>query len=86
MVIKAFNNVLAYTLAALGVPDGTPGRLAAAVAGDDEEAKETVMALVDQVGFDPVDGGSLEESWRQQPSTPSYCCDYMMRLCERRYR
>lgn len=75
-VIKAFNNVLAYTLAELGVPDGTPGRLAAAVAGDDEKAKETVMTLVDQVGFDPVDAGSLEESWRQQPSTPGYCCDY----------
>ncbi|MFL6606706.1 MAG: 3-hydroxyisobutyrate dehydrogenase, partial [Pseudomonas sp.] len=23
-----------------------------------------------------VDGGSLEESWRQQPCTPGYCCDY----------
>ncbi|MGC5830929.1 3-hydroxyisobutyrate dehydrogenase, partial [Ralstonia pseudosolanacearum] len=23
-----------------------------------------------------VDAGALEESWRQQPSTPSYCCDY----------
>ena len=38
------------------------GRLAAAVAGDDEKAKETVMIFVDQVGFDPVDAGSLEES------------------------
>jgi hypothetical protein len=34
------------------------------------------MGLVDEAGFDPVDGGSLEESWRQQPSTPAYCCDY----------
>lgn len=47
---------------------GNSGRLAAAVAGDDENAKETVMIFVDQVGFDPVDAGSLEESWRQQPS------------------
>lgn len=75
-VVKAFNNVLAYTLAELGLPEGTDGRLAAAVAGDDHEAKETIMSLVNQVGFDPVDGGSLDESWRQQPSTPCYCCDY----------
>lgn len=75
-VIKAFNNVLAYTLAELGRPAGASDRLAVAVAGDNVEAKKTVMALVDQVGFDPVDGGSLEASWRQQPSTPGYCCDY----------
>jgi predicted dinucleotide-binding enzyme len=75
-VIKAFNNILAYTLAELGSAEGTPGRLAAAVAGDDPKAKETVMSLVNQAGFDPVDGVSLEESWRQQPCTPGYCCDY----------
>ncbi|WP_277591259.1 NADPH-dependent F420 reductase [Pseudomonas chlororaphis] len=75
-VVKAFNNVLAYTLAERGLPEGTKGRLAAAVAGDNDKAKETVMSLVNQAGFDPVDGGSLEESWRQQPSTPGYCCDY----------
>jgi len=34
------------------------------------------MGLVNEIGFDPVDGGSLAESWRQQPSTPAYCCDY----------
>jgi len=34
------------------------------------------MKLVNQTGFDPMDAGSLEESWRQQPSTPAYCCDY----------
>lgn len=75
-VIKAFNNALAYTLAELGQPAGTPGRLAIAVAGDDKSAKQTVMQLVNDMGFDPVDAGSLEDSWRQQPSTPAYCCDF----------
>ena len=75
-VIKAFNNALAYTLAEQGKPEGTPGRLAIAVAGDDVRAKQTAMVLVNQTGFDPVDAGSLADSWRQQPSTPSYCCDY----------
>lgn len=75
-VIKAFNNALAYTLAELGRPEGSAGRLAIAVAGDDPGSKQTAMTLVNQTGFDPVDAGPLEESWRQQPSTPAYCCDY----------
>lgn len=75
-VIKAFNNALAYTLANLGTLKGDQGRLALAVAGDDDQAKQIAMNLVDQAGFDPVDGGSLMESWRQQPSTPAYCCDW----------
>ncbi|KQP42034.1 MULTISPECIES: NADPH-dependent F420 reductase [unclassified Methylobacterium] len=75
-IIKAFNNILADSLAELGRPAGAPDRIAVAVAGDDDAAKRTVMGIVDQVGFDPVDGGSLAESWRQQPATPSYCCDY----------
>lgn len=75
-VIKAFNNILAYSLAELGRPEGSPDRLAVAVAGDGAKSKQIVMALVNDTGFDPVDAGSLEDSWRQQPSTPAYCCDY----------
>ena len=74
-IIKAFNNILAYSLAELGRPAGAPDRIAVAVAGDDDAAKRTVMGIVDQIGFDPVDAGSLAESWRQQPGTPAYCCD-----------
>ena len=33
------------------------------------------MRLVDELGFDPVDAGSLAESWRQQPGTPVYGTD-----------
>ncbi|QCP53602.1 hypothetical protein FAZ95_31715 [Trinickia violacea] len=44
--------------------------------GDISDAKGIVMALVNEIGFDSVDGGPLEESWRQQRSTPAYCCDY----------
>jgi len=76
LVIKAFNNVLAYTLAELGRSPCALDRLAMAVAGDDPTAKQITMALVNEIGFDPVDAGSLEESWRQQPATPAYYCDY----------
>ncbi len=75
-VFKAFNSVLFHSLSELGKPEGAPDRLAIPVAGDDARGKRIVMALVNETGFDPVDGGSLEESWRQQPSTPAYCCDY----------
>jgi len=75
-VIKAFNNILAYSLAELGRPEGSPGRLAIAVAGDDVRSKQIVMDVVNETGFDPVDAGSLDESWRQQPARPAYCCDY----------
>lgn len=75
-IVKAFNNILAHSLAELGQPEGSKDRLAIAVAGDDAQTKLIAMNLVDACGFDPVDGGQLEDSWRQQPSTPSYCCDY----------
>lgn len=75
-VFKAFNSLVFHTLSALGKPEGSPDRLAIPVAGDGARGKQIVMDLVNETGFDPVDGGSLEESWRQQPSTPAYCCDY----------
>jgi 8-hydroxy-5-deazaflavin:NADPH oxidoreductase len=34
------------------------------------------MALIDTLGFDGLDAGSLEDSWRQQPGTPVYCTDF----------
>jgi hypothetical protein len=46
------------------------------VAGDDRRAKEIVTRLLDQLGFDGVDAGSLDESWRQQPETPVYGTDF----------
>jgi 8-hydroxy-5-deazaflavin:NADPH oxidoreductase len=75
-IIKAYNNILAHSLAELGQPEGAKNRIAVAVAGDDARAKKIAMQVVSETGFDPVDGGTLEESWRQQPNTPSYCCDH----------
>src|SRR5436309_7042042 len=74
-VIKAFNNILAKSLLEKGVPSGTAGRIALPVVGDSSDAKATVLRLVDDLGFDPVDGGDLDNFWRQQPGTPAYCRD-----------
>jgi len=74
-VVKAFNNIRAQHLLEHGEPAGSRGRTALPVAGDDEEAKRVVMSLVDEIGFDPVDAGTIDESWRQQPGTPVYGSD-----------
>jgi 8-hydroxy-5-deazaflavin:NADPH oxidoreductase len=74
-VIKAFNNIYAEHLLKLGKPAAAEGRIALPVAGDDPGDKAAVMRLVDELGFDPVDAGSLDESWRQQPGTPCYAAD-----------
>jgi predicted dinucleotide-binding enzyme len=74
-LVKAFNNIQAGHLLADGRAAGEAGRIALPVAGDDDEAKRIVMALVDELGFDPVDAGTLDESWRQQPDTPVYGTD-----------
>lgn len=75
-VVKAFNNIYAQHLLELGKPTGGPGRIALPVAGDDRRAKNVIIKLLDELGFDGVDAGTLDESWRQQPATPVYGTDF----------
>ena len=75
-VVKVFNNIYAKHLQEHGRLKGTSGRIALPVAGDDAAAKAKVMTLVDELSFDPVDTGGLDDSWRQQPGTPVYAKDY----------
>lgn len=74
-VVKAFNNIYAQHLLERGKPAGAPGRIALPVAGEDAKSKAIVIRLLDELGFDGVDAGSLDESWRQQPGTPVYGTD-----------
>jgi predicted dinucleotide-binding enzyme len=74
-VVKAFNTINYSHLMDGGRPSGSPSRRALPVAGDETAAKQTVMGLVDELGFDPVDAGTLGESWRQEPGTPVYGAD-----------
>lgn len=71
-VIKAFNGTYADDLLDKPRPAGDPERIALPVAGDDEVAKKTVCRLIDELGFDTVDAGGIDDSWRQQPDTPVY--------------
>ncbi|WP_328873950.1 NAD(P)-binding domain-containing protein [Streptomyces sp. NBC_00287] len=71
-VIKAFNGTYAQDLLDRHRPAGAPDRIALPVAGDDEPAKSKVRALIEELGYDTVDTGGLDDSWRQQPDTPVY--------------
>lgn len=72
-VIKVFNSISAPSLAVEGRDPSQ--RIALPIAGDDSRAKATVVDLVEAIGFDAIDAGGLDESWRQQPGTPAFCAD-----------
>jgi predicted dinucleotide-binding enzyme len=74
-VIKAFNNIVAPSLASKALPAGSEGRIALSVAGYQDEQKQIIINLISEIGFDAIDGGLLAESWRQQPGEPAYCQD-----------
>jgi predicted dinucleotide-binding enzyme len=70
-VVKAFNAIYFARLHEESRPDlPADERLAIPVAGDDATAKQTVLDLIDQIGFTGVDAGTLAESRRQQPGSP----------------
>ncbi len=71
-VVKAFNGIQAAHLLDGGRPAGAEDRRALPVAGDDPAAKQVVIGLLDELGFDGVDAGTIDESWKQQPGTPVY--------------
>lgn len=63
-VVKAFNTVFAQHMAT-GSVEGK--RLSALVAGDDDDAKATVIGLARDIGFDPVDAGPLANARLLEP-------------------
>ena len=75
-VVKAFNTINWTKLGSLGRPAGDPERIAVPIAADDGEAKRIVSELVDEIGFDVVDAGSLGGGGRLlQPGTAVYGAD-----------
>jgi predicted dinucleotide-binding enzyme len=74
-VVKVFNGIFWKRLLDNGLPKGAEGRTALPIAGADGPGKDLVIALVDELGFDPVDAGTLAESWRQEPGRPVYGLD-----------
>jgi 8-hydroxy-5-deazaflavin:NADPH oxidoreductase len=75
-VVKAFNAIYWNHLRDLGRPSGDPQRIGIPISGDDEESKLIVAELIDQIGFDAVDAGTLAQGGRKhQPGSPVYAED-----------
>ena len=64
-VVKAFNAIVWTNLRDGGRPAGDADRLGIPISGDDEHAKQTVAELIDEIGFDAVDAGTLAEGGRR---------------------
>ena len=72
-VVKAFNTIHFEWLRNNGRPDApVEERETVFLAGDDGEAKRIVSGLIEEIGFAPVDTGTLVESRRQEPGSPIY--------------
>src|SRR5713226_8993996 len=72
-VVKVLNTIPSKALMAAGRPAGSRDRVALPISGDNPKVKEVVAQLIDRIGFDSVDAGTIAESWRQQPGSPVYC-------------
>jgi len=74
-VVKAYNTILAGSLIHSGNIANAASHIALPMSGDDQHAKEVVATLVNESGFEALDIGNLQDSWRQQPGSPVYCTD-----------
>jgi predicted dinucleotide-binding enzyme len=72
-VVKAFNTIYFADLRSERRADAALElRRALPISGDDAEAKRAAAELIIEVGFAPLDIGSLGRSGRQQPGSPLY--------------
>jgi 8-hydroxy-5-deazaflavin:NADPH oxidoreductase len=76
-LVKALNTVDFVRLPQLARPADAADRTALPVAADDPAAKATVCQLLDVIGFDALDAGTLADSWRFQPGTPTHVDPYL---------
>jgi 8-hydroxy-5-deazaflavin:NADPH oxidoreductase len=58
-VVKVFNNITSWHLAALARPASAADRSALPTAGDDPAAKAAVTRFLDAIGYGTVDAGTL---------------------------
>ncbi len=71
-VVKGFNHIMSGDILTDGTPAGTADRRALATSSDDADAVAFVTALYDEFGFDTVNVGGLDESWRVERDRPAY--------------
>jgi len=75
-VVKAFNAIEWTHLRDKAGQTSGGQRVGIPVSGDDPAAKQVVTGLIDQIGFEAVDAGSLAEGGRKhQPGSDVYFAD-----------
>jgi predicted dinucleotide-binding enzyme len=75
-VVKSLNHLGYFKFEKSRRPHGTPGRIGMAAAGNDRSAVAAVLQLIDNLGFDAVDAGSLESGLALQPGGPIFGAGY----------
>jgi len=71
-VVKSLNHLGYFKFEKSRLPKGTEGRIAMAAAGDDRTAVAAVLELIDALGFDPIDAGTLAAGLALQPGGPVF--------------
>lgn len=75
--VKAFSNILAHHIPVLSRPRGAADRSALPIASDDVGAKREAAAIMDRLGFDTVDTGTLSDTWKFEPESAGYTRIYL---------
>jgi predicted dinucleotide-binding enzyme len=78
-VIKSFNTMFAHSMLRNEIHSVSGERIALPVSGDDLKSKEIVAELIESIGFNAVDIGTIAQSWTQEPGSPLYCTDLTKR-------
>ncbi|MGR2753706.1 NADPH-dependent F420 reductase [Agromyces arachidis] len=71
-LVKSLNHLGYHEMEDDALPAGAPMRRALAVVGDDEEARATVARVIDDLGFDAVDGGPLANGRALEPGHAAF--------------
>jgi predicted dinucleotide-binding enzyme len=71
-VVKSLNHLGYHEMEDDSMDAGSPLRRALAVVGDDAEARAVIARIIDDIGFDPVDGGPLANGRALEPGHPAF--------------
>lgn len=71
-LVKSLNHLGYHEMEDDSMAPGSPLRRALAVVGDDDAARAVVAAIIDAIGFDPVDGGALRHGRALEPGHPAF--------------